>query len=157
MNETNLVLREATPDDCEDILIWRNDPISLKMSKNSKKVTSASHRIWFEDTLADNSKLLLLAINAQSKKIAVSRLDFCKSFNRAKVSININPDFRGKGLGEEILNHTSRYVDLNYKNCKKLVAEIKEFNHASRKIFERAGYKLVEKNGKYLKYINIIS
>ena len=38
MNETNLVLREATPDDCEDILIWRNDPISLKMFKNSFKM-----------------------------------------------------------------------------------------------------------------------
>ena len=36
MNETNLALREATPDDYEDILIWRNDPASLKMFKTKK-------------------------------------------------------------------------------------------------------------------------
>ena len=59
------------------------------------------------------------------------------------ISVNLNPDFLGKGIGAKLISSaTNRY--LRDFNTKKIYAEIKDDNISSIKAFEKAGYKFLK-------------
>ena len=66
----------------------------------------------------------------------------------SKISINISPEYRNKKLGKIIINKSIEYIKKNFSLTKKIIAEIKQQNIASYKLFESCNFKFI-KNKKW--------
>ena len=130
----SVIIRRAAPDDALDVLAWRNDPLSRAMSRTQTLIEEAGHVAWFTKAIEDPHRALLVG-ELDGRKIGMVRFDYAKE---TQVSININPVFRGRGLGYELLAGA-----LAYAPSGPIVAGIRNENLASRRLFERAGF-LVE-------------
>ena len=123
--------------DIRDIFLWRNDPISRKNSINKKIISYVSHESWFKKVLKDQNNKYFIGIKNSEKIGLVSYVK--KESDSMYVSINMNPKFRGKGLGADLL-----ILSQNHKNIAnegyKLIAKIKKNNLASIKSFQKAFY-----------------
>lgn len=129
------ILREATWKDCHCVWQWKNDPDALAVSLSSQPVPWEEHQIWFKKKLESlNSVLFIGEIDSQS--FGVVRVD------KQRVSINLAPEFRGKGLGYKLLSRVlKRYGDLE--------AEVKKDHHPSLKLFQSLGFEVVGDLGEF--------
>lgn len=123
-------LREASLSDKDIILEWRNDSVSLANSLNDQPVSTSTHNIWFEKTLADEDKFVFLGyVTDQDKPFGMVRFDVDTHHQQADVSINLAPEARGRGLGKSLLSAGIKKF-LTYRTCI-LSAKIKPENKAS--------------------------
>ncbi len=118
---------------------WRNDPITRFMSRTGNPILFEEHQKWYERTLKDPKKVILMAF-LNGIATGMVRFDLLSSTS-AEISININPMMRGKGLGSAILIEACQYGK-NTLNLSEITAEIKAENRSSIKIFENAGFEL---------------
>jgi RimJ/RimL family protein N-acetyltransferase len=127
-----------------DILIWRNDIVSRKTAFNQNPIHLNDHLAWFRNILKDNTVKLYM-IEAAYRKIGVVRFSFDKD---VEVHINLNPEFRGKGLGAEALKLAiDKYVNDTKRD--EIYAKIKNNNRASLKIFKKCGFKRIKEFDDY--------
>ena len=129
-----MIIQKITKKDSLDIWSWRNDIKSIFFSKNKKKVALDVHDKWFKKNLK-NKKIKFyigsLINNNKKEKVGVVRFDIKSKY--ALVSINLNPDMRGKNLSYIFLASAIKSF-LKFKKIK-LIAEIKKNNYASIKCF----------------------
>lgn len=142
-----ITVRHATLDDSSDVLIWRNDPLAITMSINEISVSDKEHAKWFPQTLDSDQCVHLLGevtdVDGGIRKIGVCRFDR-EAETRWRISINLNPTFRGQGLSKPFLGQSIAFWEDNTKPQRvTLVAEVRETNVASFKIFERNGFESV--------------
>ena len=131
-------VRFAKIEDSNDILSWRNDPVSRKNFKDSSILSIESHTIWFKNKLESDTARLIIA-EKEEEKIGVTRFEIID--DSVLVSINLNPDSRGKGYGSRMLLLSEEILD--FRITRSLYkAEILKNNFASIKIFEKSGYAL---------------
>ena len=135
--------------DSKEILLWRNDRVSRENFKNQDIVSQKEHQVWLEKKLNSSSSSLIM-FGRDEIKIGIVRLDIEQEY--IDVSINLNPNERGKKLGKKMLKTSERYLNESLKE-KKLRAEILKRNIPSQKVFERAGYKLESTKSNMLIYI----
>jgi len=136
-------IRRATIDDSQSIFDWRNDKNSRPMFFNEQVITMGDHIKWFESALADTNRKLFIG-EIFDEKIGVCRFDLDKNEFWAEVSINMNPESRGRGLGKIfLLKCIEYYLESNTYN---LVARIKPKNHASLKVFNNVGFEQISVN-----------
>jgi RimJ/RimL family protein N-acetyltransferase len=135
--------------DSKEILLWRNDRVSRENFKNQHIVSQKEHQVWLEKKLNSSSSSLIM-FGRDEIKIGIVRLDIEQEY--IDVSINLNPNERGKKLGKKMLKASERYLNKSLKE-KKLRAEILKMNILSQKVFERAGYKLESTKSNILIYI----
>ena len=129
-------IKIASMRDAQDILMWRNDQSSRKFSFNTKPISKSTHNEWFKKSLKNKNNYYFICYENKNK------LGFVK-YEQDKngkyfVSINLNPNFRNKGLSSKIL-----ITSLNQKVLKKenvIYAKIKKNNVKSLKSFKKAGY-----------------
>ena len=131
-------VRLATFSDSKDIFEWRNDSHTRQMLHNSKLVKWNEHESWFEETLGNCNRCLLICVDKKDEKVGVVRFDI--SDNSAELSINLSPQKHGKGLAKLCLNAAIQYFKSYFPKHKKLKAEIKKINRASQKSFEGIGF-----------------
>ncbi|MFA5114012.1 MAG: GNAT family N-acetyltransferase [Candidatus Margulisiibacteriota bacterium] len=131
---TTIKLRKAVPADSADILNWRNDPATVKVSFNQAPVGAAEHEKWFAGAFSDPRRRLLIAESERGEKIGLLRFDLLGT-SFAEVSINLAPAQRGKGFGAPLIAQGCRAM----AGCS-LIARAKESNPASVKVFEKAGF-----------------
>jgi RimJ/RimL family protein N-acetyltransferase len=134
-----VTLRHATTGDSDLLLAWRNDPVTIAMSMTPEPVTPEEHINWFSHALADDARTLLIA-EADNTPVGTVRLDTFAD-GEYEVSITVSPDHRGQGFGQAILA-AANTLAFTALGVHRLVATVKEDNHASRRIFERTGYQL---------------
>ena len=92
-----LVLRPATLDDAALMLAWRNDPATRSMSHDAEMIAGADHREWLRRTLADPSRMLMMA-SVGARPVGVIRFDR-EPDDHARVSLYLDPSLHGLGLG----------------------------------------------------------
>ena len=137
-----IVVKPACDDDSKDIFIWRNDKLTREMSLTTDLVAWEGHELWFENTLKNDTRLLLMCIDTViNEKICVVRFDLDK--NRALVSINLAPSMRGKGLAKRCLNDAIIFLKTHSPSIDTLDAEIKIINQASISTFQGVGFSQV--------------
>jgi hypothetical protein len=124
-----MIIRKITKKDSLDIWLWRNDKKSIFFSKNQKIITLESHNKWFKKNLKNKKIKFYIGclVNGNRKKVGVVRFDIKSKY--ALVSINLNPDMRGKNLSYIFLASAIKSF-LKFKKIK-LIAEIKKNNLAS--------------------------
>lgn len=130
-------VREAGPDDCYEIWLWWNDPVTRQMMKINSYVPWEEHQAWFNATLRHPKRMMCVAA-CRYGKIGVVRHDD-KGGDIFETSIHFNPLFRGQGLGSEALIHGREFL-LRRKSVRAQFATLKKINVSSRKSFERGGY-----------------
>lgn len=141
------ILRQASLDDSADVLLWRNDPLTVKMSICKQEVRLAEHEEWFASTLNGEACVHVIGEitgpDRKTQKIGVCRFDLQEN-NQWTVSINTNPAFRRIGKSEEFLRRAITYLGAAVRsNEGTMVAVVREENTASVKIFRRNGFEPV--------------
>jgi RimJ/RimL family protein N-acetyltransferase len=135
----NLTLRRASERDSESLLDWRNDPTTRAFSVTSDDVTSEQHNVWLNKTLQDSGCLLLIG-EIDCKPVGMVRINILDDLSLGQVSINLNPEFRGRGISIPLLRESLEFGAQTLHNITQFLAEIHVDNSASKKIFESVGF-----------------
>lgn len=141
--------RYVNLEDKNDLLLWRNDPLTRKMSIEQNEISKEQHFNWLKNALS-NKNISLYMVESKMNKIATVRFDTIT--DAIKVSINLNPTFRKKGFAKDILSLSIKEIRKKW-SFNTIVAEIKDNNTASIKIFEHCGFKKKATNNKIHTYI----
>jgi RimJ/RimL family protein N-acetyltransferase len=134
---------------------WRNDKDTLKFSRNKSKITWQDHIEWYL-SLKQRKQILLIAY-LKDVPIGMSRLDLQLDNDKlAEISLNLAPEYRGKGYGRVILNLACTYADKNFKFTM-VWAEVEDQNVASLKIFSSNDFIKVSCKGAYTRWVKNFS
>ena len=68
-----LKLRAATGADSQNVLEWRNDPVTVENSFNSNIISQEEHESWFTESLQNTQRKLLIA---EKEKISIGIIRF---------------------------------------------------------------------------------
>ena len=132
-----VVLRAAMAEDAELVHDWRNDPRTRRYFHDSSEVPLEDHRQWWSRSLGDEDRLLMIACCA-GRPVGSLRFDRCAT--AARVSIFVDPDLTGLGLGLGMLHAGQELARSHPWRLERLEAEVLPDNRASRSIFESAGF-----------------
>lgn len=131
-----LHLRPATIEDAESLLVWRNDPKSVRFSRSGRLVHPAEHRRWLSDVLVHpKSRILIAEVDGHS--IGQIRIDVEAGVGR--VSVALAPEAQGRGYGTATIEALPRVLQADFQ-VTELVAEVHAENVPSVRAFQRAGY-----------------
>ena len=62
-----MYIRLASTKDSDDILRWRNDPITRKMSIDSSKISQTTHNNWYKKSLKSKNCSIYIAEDGKRK------------------------------------------------------------------------------------------
>lgn len=128
-------LRRATLADAELMLQWQRHPLTRRYARNSQVPESTDHRKWLNHKLQDPACVFNM-IEYQAKPAGVLRLDRVRDFT-FEVSIYLDPDQTGRGIGQAALGAARRLLREAI-----LLAHVLPENKASHALFQAAGYRL---------------
>ncbi|RPI77438.1 MAG: UDP-2,4-diacetamido-2,4,6-trideoxy-beta-L-altropyranose hydrolase, partial [Desulfobacteraceae bacterium] len=155
MTPTDLRLRLAQETDCQLFLRWANEPYVRAMSFYSELISEQTHSEWFRAKLGNRNSRLWVAENADG--IPVGQIRFDKKDRNAVVSLSLDPEFRGLGLGARLIRLGCRDMSRD-PGISAFMALIKEENISSYQAFTKAGFKIADpsfhhgKNAVVMKY-----
>ena len=135
----DLTLRQAVESDSESLLEWRNDATTKAFSLRSDEITREQHEAWFNKTLQDTNCLLIIG-EVLGGPVGMVRINILNDSGLGQVSINLNPDFRGRGLSRQLLGSSLLFATQVFDNLSKYRADIHIENVASQKIFTSVGF-----------------
>ncbi|HLS96118.1 MAG TPA: GNAT family N-acetyltransferase [Sphingobacterium sp.] len=137
-----LVYRDARLTDLNDIVAIYNTTIASRMvTADTEEVTPSSRLKWFEEHSPDRRPLWIIE---NSGGHTIGWVSFQSFYGRpaydatAEVSIYLNPEARGKGVGKQVLEHTLTRAPL--LGIKTLLAFIFAHNKPSLSLFYRFGF-----------------
>ena len=146
-----MIVQRVKKKDLLDIWIWRNDAKTIFFSKNKKKISLKKHNQWFSKAL-HNSKIKfyigVIFYKKKETKVGIVRFDIKKRY--ALVSINLNPQMRGKKLSDILLAMCIRKF-LKLRKIK-LLAEINKNNLASISCFLKNNFIFLKSKNQYSFY-----
>jgi RimJ/RimL family protein N-acetyltransferase len=144
--------RTATLNDADILLTWRNHPSTRKYSRQPEQISSDVHIEWLTTRLKKVQSEPFYLFLENSKVIGMSRLDAVSgSVHQFEISILVNPELHGKGMGTKILSWTcDSFFDLQPHHT--IVAYVHRYNHISQKLFIGAGFELLTSPGEFLHY-----
>lgn len=135
-------IRNAAQKDEKKIFEWRNDPDSIAMSLSSKAISWDEHLDWYRSALKNDNILITICEfdDSPNQDIGMVRFDFNPFEKSASISINLNPEVRGKSMGHHCLRAAINLMQKHNEGFVKIVADIKKENIASIKTFKKAGF-----------------
>jgi len=136
-------LREARPEDGEDIYIWRYGDESVRFFKNNIVPTLPEHLEWLEGRLCNPSSKLMIG---ELHGVPVSHVRLEPMGNREEISLAVSAGSRGNGVGKA----TVLGAHLLSKSGK-LCAIVHRDNRVSLNLFLSCGYMQVSRNGNFIK------
>ncbi len=144
-----LSMRMANSLDSQKLLEWRNQPEVRKFSPNTEIIEQAEHDFWFEMRIKRLATEPLFIFELGDEPIGMSRLDGVKvEENIFEVSILLDINFQGRGLGTSMLKKTCLFA-LNNLKAEMITALIHFENRKSEKLFTRIGFRLIGKVGNF--------
>jgi len=147
-NSAKLSIRKARKDDCKNIWLWWNDPVTRAMMKKNGQVPWEDHCVWFDKILVDDSRVLLVG-EVDGEAVGVVRF-LQEADGVYEVSINLAPEARGKGIGSKLLGLGLKHLK-QAKSVQLAFAMLKKSNIASKRTFEKNGFAFTAPTGEYSK------
>lgn len=136
---TPLRPRPATADDEDLLLAWANDPANRRNAFSPEPIPAPTHHAWYRDRLRDAERCRLYIVET-SDGIPLGMVRFERHDRAWEVHYSIAQPFRGRGLGRRLLE--AALLDLSAEMPGASVfGQVKDTNHASRKVFESLGFK----------------
>lgn len=134
-----LRLRNATVCDAPMLYGWRNDPSVRKVSLQTAEIAYEQHERWMLQVMADPLRVLLIG---QIAGHAVGCVRFDRGAgDRAVVSLYLDPEVQGLGLGAELLTSGEHFMAARASSAFTIVADVTAGNVASQRLFAACGYK----------------
>ncbi|MBD3426532.1 MAG: GNAT family N-acetyltransferase [Candidatus Omnitrophica bacterium] len=134
-----IFMRKTGREDCRDLWQWRNHPEVRKWAFTDGEIDLSDHREWFEKKMKDNKSRMYMAEYPKGQKIGQARFDALPG--DTLISVNLNPAFFGKGLGSGLIRSATGSFLNERPEVKTITANIRSDNIASKKAFEKAGYR----------------
>lgn len=140
----NIKTRLAQPGDAQRIWEIRNEPASLAVASNPEAIPLAQHITWFNGKYFAEKGHICFVAEVDQNVVGYSRFDL--NNGHYVNSIAIASSMHGKGIGTLLLRQSIEQL----KPLIPIHAEIRKFNVASIKMFERVGFKKVSEDEKNL-------
>jgi N-acylneuraminate cytidylyltransferase len=138
--DNEIKIRRARADDATMLYEWRNDERVRLHSFDQNPLLLAQHLAWLDTTLSSDQILLLIA-EAEGVDVGVVRFDL--TGREAEVSIYLNPDFIGRGLGSSIILAATEFARRQFgTRATAFTAKIRAENARSARAFKKAGFAL---------------
>ena len=147
----NLICRKAKLADIKIYYRWANDPEVRKNSLNTKIISWATHKSWFQKKLKNKNSVLYIF---KKNNNTLGQVRFDKAKQNVKISYSIDRKFRRKGYGSKILIQAIKKYKSKFKIT--LVAIVKFKNIGSIKIFQSLKFRKISRNKVY-KFTKIYS
>jgi RimJ/RimL family protein N-acetyltransferase len=125
-------LRDATPDDCEQIYAWNFAPDVRRVSGQPTTVQLADHRAWYAARLATAASAPMWVVEDDGVAIGVIRIDDIGGNGR--MSIALAASARGRGIGQRAISAACTVW------ARPVIAQIRDDNSRSRTCFEACGF-----------------
>ena len=135
--EKAIAVREAVSEDCDLIYRWANDDDTRAASFNCSPIDWDTHCRWLSEKLSNPDCLLLMCEDGPDRPFGLVRFDIAA--DEALISINLDPNMRGRGLGGFTIIRTVNELFKRY-NISHVSAFIKPENLRSAKAFKMAGF-----------------
>lgn len=129
--------RPVRTDDSRLLWQWANDPVTRAASFSQEKIPWEEHAAWFRRRL-DVSDPFWIATNSWGEELGVVRFDHVSERIFA-ISINLAPQFRGKGTGAIMIGKACEAFRKS-EGPATVHAWIRKENAASKRSFEKAGF-----------------
>ena len=141
-----------TPADASVLLAWRNDPSVREFSLNPAQITALEHSRWFTARLEKQKSEPFLFFEVDGKTIGMTRLDMAsESTNKFEISILVDPNYHGSGIGTKILSMTCETFFGLFPE-KTIIAMVHQQNLISQKLFRNAGFEQKFEDGNFHGY-----
>lgn len=132
--------RKANKNDMLLYFNWTNDSFVRENSFQSKPVLLENHQNWFYNKIKEETCFMLVFENHLSQPLGQVRIQK-QDQNSSIIGISNDANHRGKGYASKMIQMaTDEFLKVNKEYC--VSAYIKLENTASKKAFEKAGYKL---------------
>jgi RimJ/RimL family protein N-acetyltransferase len=132
--------RSASLEDADDLFRWRNSYSGRQYSGDSTTISLSHHLEWFHSRLLRVDAEPFYMFMAKEDKVGMCRFDGNFKINKSfEVSVLVNPDFQGSGLGSQILRISCDEIFENYPGIK-ITARVHLNNLKSIKLFTKIGF-----------------
>ena len=138
-NATRVTLRPATPEDCRQVWLWRNDEGTRAASFDTSPISFETHERWFHESLRHRDRHVYIVL-VDGQEAGVVRLDVAGA--RGIVNIHLAPEWRGRGVGPRTLAALED-VAFGSLHLTRMEAQVKPGNAASLAAFQKVGFTLV--------------
>jgi len=138
-NATRVTLRPATPEDCRQVWLWRNDEGTRAASFDTSPISFETHERWFHASLQHRDRHVYIVL-ADGQEAGVVRLDVAGA--RGIVNIHLAPGWRGRGVGPRTLAALED-IAFGSLHLTRMEAQVKPGNAASLAAFQKVGFTLV--------------
>jgi UDP-2,4-diacetamido-2,4,6-trideoxy-beta-L-altropyranose hydrolase len=136
-------VRTATDSDGDLLFSWRNDERTRRLSGNPGPLDYEMHLHWITKTL-DDPNVDMLILGTGGRDMACVRFD-CEG-ETATVSIYVDPNLQGQGVGRGALAAAINWLKLRRTALKYINAVVMKSNHASHQLFISSGFKPSQTN-----------
>ena len=132
--ENKIELIKATINDSKLLYEWATDQEVRKASFNTDDFSYESHCEWLKNQLnRKDCDIFLCRIN--NNLVGQTRLYY--ENNQALINYSIANQYRGKGYATLMIKEVINYVFSNYPKINTFVAEVKDDNLPSIKVFKK--------------------
>lgn len=142
-----VLFRDAVPIDSQRVWEWRQS-INSAFQVSGGKTSFLTHNTWFEAAIKDVDRVFRI-MTLGDLPCGYLRLDRTQT-TRARVSVCLSPEMRGKRLGVDLLAEAvavGKTIGLD-----RLDAEIHSKNTASHRLFTKAGYERIGCDKEFVLY-----
>lgn len=122
---------------------------------NAGHIAYDEHKKWFYDKIKDKDARLYIGEDDEGHKIGQARFEIISRKKEARINVNLNPIFFGKGIGNRLIRLATEAFVKERPHVKNVSAYIINNNKSSRGAFLKAGYKLFRHTRKGGKMISI--
>lgn len=138
--DNSLVLRKAAIKDMYNIYELSNNPDVRKNSFSPDRIELEHHKIWFDNTLNNETCFFLIA---EIDNIFAGQVRFDINGVEATISISISKQYRGIGVGKLTIQKALHMLYTEHPNIQYVKSYIKKGNVYSMRLFEKAGFQYI--------------
>ena len=144
-NKGAMSLRPAVASDEALLLRWANDLQVRANSFSPAPIAPADHQRWFQASLSDAHRLLLIACDASGCPLGQIRFDRQPPGTgsgpvEALIDLSLDRCARGQGLAAELVRLGLQVMERQWGPSIEAVADVLDDNVASKATFARAGF-----------------
>jgi len=134
---TDYIIRPINRNDSRRIWEIRNHSLARQNSSNPEEIILEKHDQWFENRYFKDSSNVCFILETKENIIGYCRFDTDDN-DRYVISIALDHDWQGKGLGHILLSGSLQKIPEN----KEVLAIVKKGNPASLKLFQKNNFQL---------------
>lgn len=142
----------TTKIDCNLIFALSNDPLVRANSFNTTTIDYTSHCIWYDKVIKDKNILFFLIFSDNNEQDFIGQIRFARNnedSSECLISLSITEPFRNKHIGSQFLKLGISEMLKHWSKINSIVAQAKDENIASNKLFTKNKFKLTSKINTY--------